>query len=270
MVYIGAAIIGILLGLMGSGGSILTVPVLLYLVGHSEKVVFAESMAIVGIISAVAVIPYAWKRTVCWVTVVRFGIPGVVGTYFGAAAGLMVDPRWQLLAFALVLGLAAWLMFRRPSKVALEKLELRQKEIPNSTQALLETLKIAGEGLIVGAVTGFVGVGGGFLIVPALVLLGGLKMQQAVATSLVVIVLKSLIGFYKYQHGLAEAGLSVSWETIGLFSVIGILGSFLGRAIGQRMPQEKLRFAFGIFLVLMGVFVIYQEFRKMTDVAIGS
>ncbi|MBL8854057.1 MAG: sulfite exporter TauE/SafE family protein [Planctomycetaceae bacterium] len=263
MIYIGAAIIGILLGLMGSGGSILTVPVLLYLVGHSEKVVFAESMAIVGIISAVAVIPYTWSRTVCWLTVLRFGIPGVVGTYFGAAAGLMVNPLWQLLTFAGVLGLAAWLMLRRQSNPNDEKVSSDDVERPSSQQVILQTLKIAGEGLVVGAVTGFVGVGGGFLIVPALVLLGGLKMQRAVATSLVVIVLKSMIGFYKYQHGLAEAGLSVSWETIGLFSIIGILGSFLGRAIGQRMPQEKLRFAFGIFLVLMGVFVIYQELSKL-------
>jgi uncharacterized protein len=263
LVYIGAAIIGILLGLMGSGGSILTVPVLLYLVGRPETVVFAESMAIVGIISAIAVIPYAWHRTVCWVTVLRFGVPGVVGTYFGAAAGLWVDPRWQLFTFAAVLGVAAWLMFRSPTKTLPVTLQPSSEDTANASQVVWKTLKIASEGLIVGAITGFVGVGGGFLIVPALVLLGGLRMQQAVATSLVVIVLKSLIGFYKYQHGLAEAGLSVSWDTIGLFSVVGILGSFFGRAIGQRMPQEKLRFAFGIFLVAMGIFVIYQELRKV-------
>jgi uncharacterized membrane protein YfcA len=261
VIYFGAAIIGLLLGLMGSGGSILTVPVLLYLVGHSEKVVFAESMAIVGIISAVAVIPYAWNRTVCWATVLRFGVPGVVGTYFGAAAGLMVDPRWQLLAFAAVLGIAAWLMLRRPREAKPTTFDADSSDKPKSND-LWKTLKIIGEGLIVGAITGFVGVGGGFLIVPALVLLGGLRMQQAVATSLVVIVLKSIIGFYKYQHGLAAAGLSISWDTIGLFSVVGIVGSFFGRAIGQRMPQEKLRLAFGIFLIAMGAFVIYQEVSK--------
>ncbi len=263
LIYLGAAIIGLLLGLMGSGGSILTVPVLLYLVGHSENVVFAESMAIVGIISAVAVLPYAWNRTVCWKTVLRFGIPGVVGTYFGAAAGLWVDPRWQLLTFAAVLGLAAWLMLRRqPQRVSAPE-GSTESEPANSKQAVWNTLKIAAEGLVVGVITGFVGVGGGFLIVPALVLLGGLKMQQAVATSLVVIVLKSMIGFYKYQHGLADLGLYVSWETIGIFSGIGIVGSFLGRAIGQRMPQDMLRLAFGVFLILMGAFVIYQELGKL-------
>ncbi|MBL8889331.1 MAG: sulfite exporter TauE/SafE family protein [Planctomycetaceae bacterium] len=263
MVYIGAAVIGLLLGLMGSGGSILTVPVLLYLVGHSEKVVFAESMAIVGIISAVAVIPYAWRRTVCWRTVLWFGIPGVMGTYGGVAIALQVDPRWQLITFALVLAVAAWLMLRGGAAPSPESPVTTNDKANFSTQSAGKTLQVVTEGLVVGAITGFVGVGGGFLIVPALVLLGGLRMQQAVATSLVVIVLKSLIGFFKYQHGLAETGLSVSWETIGMFSVIGICGSFLGRAIGQRMPQEKLRLAFGIFLILMGVFVLYQELSKL-------
>lgn len=263
MVYIGAAIIGLLLGLMGSGGSILTVPVLLYLVGHSEKVVFAESMAIVGIISAVAVIPYAWRRTVCWRTVACFGIPGVIGTYAGVAYALRVDPRWQLITFALVLGVAAWLMLREAAKSSAESQVSSYENAVVAKRNVLKTLQMVGEGLVVGAVTGFVGVGGGFLIVPALVLLGGLRMQQAVATSLVVIALKSLTGFFKYQHGLADAGLDVSWETIGMFSVIGIFGSFLGRAIGQRMPQETLRLAFGIFLMLMGAFVLYQELRKI-------
>jgi uncharacterized membrane protein YfcA len=270
LIYLGAALIGLLLGLMGSGGSILTVPVLHYMVGHTGTVAFAESMAIVGIISAVIVIPYTFSGTVCWLTVVRFGIPGVVGTYFGAALGLYSGPQWQLIVFGAVLLLAAYLMLR-PEKVkptALPDPNVSSAPAPaDSRQFWLKSLKIAGEGLVVGAITGFVGVGGGFLIVPALVLLGGLSMPRAIATSLVVIVLKSIIGFAKYQHGLAETGVTVSWETIFLFSTVGIAGSFVGREIGKRLNQQRLRLAFSIFLLAMGGFVFYQELPKLWPAA---
>ena len=263
MVYIGAALIGLLLGLMGSGGSILTVPVLYYLVGHQGTVAIAESMAIVGLISVFAVAPAAWRGNVCWITVIRFGLPGVVGTYLGAMLGLYTGPQWPLVVFSVVLLAAAWIMFRpAPKGQATETTE------PTS-QRLLETLlspktpKIILEGLVVGAVTGFVGVGGGFLIVPALVSLGGLSMRRAVATSLVVIFLKSLIGFWKYQHGLSESGQTVDWNTILIFAAVGVAGSFVGQQIGQRMKQERLRFAFAVFLLIMGAFVMSQEVPKL-------
>src|SRR5690606_1166020 len=111
----------------------------------------------------------------------------------------------------------------------------------------------------VGVLTGLVGVGGGFLIVPALVILGGLPMRTAVGTSLAVIALKSLAGFYKYLGVLAELDLRVNWSTVGLFIAIGIVGSLLGKAVSGRIDQVTLRRVFAVFLVIMDLFVLGKE-----------
>ncbi len=112
------------------------------------------------------------------------------------------------------------------------------------------------EGLVVGGVTGLVGVGGGFLIVPALVLLGGLTMHQAVGTSLAIIAMKSATGFYKYLDVLSQADLSVSWNLVYLFVALGIAGSFAGGAIAHRLPQSVLRRVFAVLLIGMGLFIM--------------
>ena len=116
--------------------------------------------------------------------------------------------------------------------------------------------KIAGDGLIVGIITGLVGVGGGFLIVPALVLLGGLSMHQAVATSLVIIAMKSFSGFYKYLDVLDQQSLSLDWQTLFLVTGLGIAGSFAGAHFAQRVPQQKLKKWFGYFLIIMGIYIL--------------
>ena len=115
------------------------------------------------------------------------------------------------------------------------------------------------DGLVVGIITGLVGVGGGFLIVPALALLGGLSMHRAVATSLVIIALKSYSGFFKYLDVLAGQGLSLDWSIIGLVTALGIAGSFAGNLIATRLPQERIRMLFGVFLIVMGVFILAQS-----------
>ncbi|WP_284327034.1 sulfite exporter TauE/SafE family protein, partial [Deinococcus metallilatus] len=186
LAWIGAALIGLSLGLLGSGGSILTVPVLVYLVGEPEKLAIAESLAIVGAISLFGAIPYALKRQIDWRSVLWFGIPGVAGTYLGAALSVYLSGVAQLMLFAVVMLLAAIMMFRPGG--AQPEAATNHKRSP---------LKIGAEGLVVGVLTGLVGVGGGFLIIPALVLLGGLPMSLAVGTSLLIIAAKSFVGFYK-------------------------------------------------------------------------
>ncbi len=114
-------------------------------------------------------------------------------------------------------------------------------------------------GAAVGVMTGLVGVGGGFLIVPALVLLVGLDMRLAVGTSLSIIVLNSLTGFLKYLDVLSDAGGAVDWRLVGTFAAIGIAGSLVGARLSQRVPQEGLRRGFAVFLVVMGVFILYKE-----------
>lgn len=247
--WIGALMVGLSLGLLGSGGSILTVPVLLYLVGEDEKVAIAESLGIVGVISLIGFIPYALKKKVHWRSVILFGIPGMAGTYGGAMIAGYVSGTFQLLLFAVVMLLAAVLMFRDKSKIE-----------HTGEQHQHAWWKIVMEGIAVGILTGLVGVGGGFLIVPALVLLGGLSMGFAVGTSLLIIAMKSFSGFYKYLDVLNDLDLFVDWELVLVFSLIGGAGSLIGKSIGAKLSNEGLKKGFAVFLVFMGAYIIYMNF----------
>jgi uncharacterized protein len=255
VVVVGALVIGLTLGLLGSGGSAVTVPVLVYLVGHGTKQSIAESMAIVGLISVVAAIPYARSKQIDWRSVWFFGIPGMFGTFLGAWLGGWSSAALQLIVFGLVLIGAAWVMLRKPSTEAEE-----EGAVPRSPSPIW---KIAIEGTAVGVVTGFVGVGGGFLIVPALVVLGRLQMRLAIGTSLVIISLKSAIGFAKYQQYLMAHGMSVEGRTVLIFVLVGVVGSLAGRAINQRLNQRLLKQVFAVFLILLGGFVMVREGSRL-------
>lgn len=243
----GALFVGFSLGMFGSGGSILTVPILVYVLDQPEKVAIASSLAIVGIVALFGAIPYAKDRLIDWRTVLMFGLPGVIGTYLGAWSSVLVTGAVQLMTFAVVMLLASFMMFRPP------KLDELNAQGPRPFH------KIALDGVIVGALTGFVGVGGGFLIVPALVLLGGLTMQTAVATSLVIVTLKSLVGYVKYTEVLSAEGLQPDLFIIAFFSVAGVIGSLGGNMLASKLPQESLRKGFASFLVIMGVFILVKN-----------
>jgi len=243
----GAIAIGVSLGLLGSGGSILTVPVLVYLLGQDEKVAIAGSLAIVGTIALAGSFQYLRSRLIDWRAVLWFGGPGMAGTYLGAWSAAYVPGVMQLALFALVMLLASWFMLR---PMRLDNAQAREARAG---------LKIAADGLVVGIVTGLVGVGGGFLIVPALVLLGGLSMHRAVATSLVIIAMKSYTGFWKYLDVLEQQQLELDWSAIGLVTALGIGGSFAGNLMATRMPQAKLRSVFGLFLIVMGLYILARS-----------
>ncbi|MDZ7705229.1 MAG: sulfite exporter TauE/SafE family protein [Trueperaceae bacterium] len=287
--WFGALAIGLSLGLLGSGGSILTVPVLVYLVGQTDKVAIAGSLAIVGGISLIGAVPYAIGRRVDWRSVLLFGVPGMAGTYLGAFLAVYVSGAFQLLLFAVIMLLAAVMMLRpSPADTHVASTDILPADVPPTEAAALKTTeevtdraatdpkeipaettaarpkkqavwKVGIEGLLVGVVTGLVGVGGGFLIVPALVLLGGLSMHMAVGTSLVIIALKSFSGFYKYTDVLAELGLGLDWNIILVVTGLGVVGSFAGNLIGSRIPQAALRRGFAVFLVVMGTFILWQN-----------
>lgn len=243
-------LVGLSLGLLGSGGSILTVPVLIYLAGESEKVAIAESLAIVGAISFAGFIPYALKKQVHWRSVVLFGLPGMAGTYGGAAIAAYVTGTFQLLLFAGVMIIAAVTMFRD---------EKKHRDPKGDIEIMHAWWKIVLEGIAVGILTGLVGVGGGFLIVPALVLLGGLPMSLAVGTSLLIIAMKSFSGFFKYMDVLANLGMSMNWELILVFSLIGAVGSLVGKKVGGKISNENLKKGFAVFLILMGSYIVYAN-----------
>lgn len=246
---VGALVIGVTLGVFGSGGSILTVPALVHLAGQSEKVAIAGSLLVVGSISVVAALPYAIAGEVDRRSVVWFGLPGIVGTWSGAALSRWVDGRVQMVLFALVaIGAAVLLM--------------RKREGEPRGGAPHARWKIVLEGLAVGVLTGLVGVGGGFLIVPALVLLGGLPLRRAVGTSLVVIALKSFAGFAKSTIVLQELGLALDLRVLALFAGFGIAGSLGASAIAGRLPQAALQRTFAIVLIAVGTWTLADTLTR--------
>jgi uncharacterized membrane protein YfcA len=241
-----AIAIGVSLGLFGSGGSILTVPVLLYLFGQDEKVAIAGSLAIVGAIAAAGAVRYVRQRLVDWRNVAVFGLPGMSGTYLGAWIAAFVPGAVQLVLFAVVMLAAAVFMLRPP----------RLDAEPAARRA---SWKIVLDGLAVGVLTGLVGVGGGFLIVPALVLLGGLTIHRAVATSLVIIAMQSFSGLVKHIDVLGSQGLRLEWDVIALVALLGIAGSLASSALAGRLNTARLTRYFGVFLIVMGALILVNS-----------
>ncbi|HEX6202673.1 MAG TPA: sulfite exporter TauE/SafE family protein [Thermoanaerobaculia bacterium] len=254
LAVLGALAIGLSLGLLGSGGSILTVPVLVYLLGQEEKVAIAGSLFVVGVVAAAGGAAAARRRLVDWRSVVVFGVPGMAGTWLGAALSRHVSGTLQLAVFAGVMLVAAVAMVRPPGGVARAHEAAGGEAAPRRAAA-----KVAGDGLAVGLVTGFVGVGGGFLIVPALVVLGGLPIPLAVGTSLTIIALKSATGFLGYLDVLGDLGLALDWPLLGLLSAVGVAGSLVGGRLGRRLPARRLRQAFAVFLVAVGLLILARS-----------
>lgn len=240
-----ALAVGLTMGLLGSGGSILTVPILVYLMGQDEKVAIASSLAIVGAVAALTTLLNIRDRSINWRTAIWFGAPGVLGTYLGAALSQFASGQVQLMVFAAVMLLSAFFMFWPPKFKAV------------TGDQKLSVIVI--EGLLIGALTGFVGVGGGFMIVPALVLLGGLSMTAAAATSLVIIAVKSAAGLVKYLELLEGSGLSLDWTLILIFIVLGMLGSFFGRGLGRVIEQRQAEQVFSVFLVAIAGWILVQS-----------
>lgn len=241
-----AIIVGIVMGLLGSGGSILTVPILVYVLGQDGKVAIGSSLAIVGAIALFGSFAYIKDKLVDWRSVWLFGIPGMMGTYAGAALAGYASTIFQLITFAVVM-LASSYMMLKPVNVDAKSPSERQP------------YKITIDGLLVGVLTGFVGVGGGFLIVPALAILGGLPIRIAIGTSMFIIFLKSTAGFIKYIDVLESMNLELDYTVITLFIVIGILGSYLGKFVSNKVPQIMLKKGFGGFLIIMGGFILTRS-----------
>ena len=252
LALLGALAIGLSLGLLGSGGSILTVPVLVYLLGQEEKVAIAGSLLVVGVVAAAGGVAAARRRLVDWRSVVVFGLPGMAGTWLGAVLSRHVAGGMQLAVFAGVMLVAAVAMAWPPAIGTPEAAD-------GSPAGRRSTVKVAADGLAVGLVTGFVGVGGGFLIVPALVVLGGLPIPLAVGTSLAVIALKSATGFLGHLRVLADLGLSLDWPLLALLSAVGVAGSLAGSRLGRHVPPRRLRRAFAVFLVVVATFILARS-----------
>lgn len=253
-VILAGLVTGLLLGVFGSGGSIVTTPALLYLLQVEPKSAIAMSMGIVAITATITAIQHWWRGNVNLKVTAIFGLFGVAGTYAGALLGVVTPVVVQLGLFALVMYAAAWKMLE-PALPAHKSVGAAAAEgcIGDDCEEL-HYKKIALHGIGVGVLTGFVGVGGGFLIVPALVLLSGLSMKRAVGTSLSIVSVKSFAGFAGYAGAVA-----VDYRTMAIFTAIAIAGSFAGGMIGHRLPAAHLKKAFGVFLVLVASYILIKS-----------
>ena len=246
-----AALIGIALGLLGGGGAILAVPIFNYVLGFGAKEAIASSLAVVGVTSLSGVASHWRERNVKLRVALAFGLPAAAGAFLGAKvlAGLLSGAA-QLALFAVVMLVSALFMFRDNNNSGKDE----QKESESDTGTRKMSVLLVAVGVGVGILTGLVGVGGGFLIVPALVLLSNVEMKQAVGTSLVVIAANSFSGFLGYL-----GSVEFQWGLIVLFSVLAVAGSFAGGYLTRFVPQRVLRKSFAVFLVLMGIFILYEN-----------
>jgi uncharacterized protein len=259
-----AALIGLSLGLLGGGGSILTVPILVYVLGFGAKQAIAMSLAVVGATSLFGAVSHWRSGNVKVRIALVFGSVAMAGTYLGARLAIFFTGAAQLALFALVMLIAAVFMLRDGRALDPHESIVGEPVDPATTLPLASILSrsparvsfaiIVVEGLAVGVLTGLVGVGGGFLIVPVLVLLGNLTMRQAVGTSLVVIAMKSAAGFLGYL-----GQVEIPWGFMTLFTAVSVVGILIGAWLVQFVPQGMLKRAFAVFLVVMGCSILYQN-----------
>jgi hypothetical protein len=258
--YIGALVIGVVLGLIGGGGSILTVPVLVYLLSVNPVTATAYSLFIVGLSTLIGAIQNIKKGLVDFKTALVFATPALIAVYttrkyivpaipehIATIANFTITKSFAIMIFfAIIMLLASISMIRNNNKISVE-----------ATKVTYNYPLIIAEGIIVGVLTGIVGAGGGFLIIPALVLLAKLPMKKAVATSLLIIAIKSLIGFIGDIQN-----LDIDWLFLLGFTAISVVGIFIGTYLSNFIDGKKLKKGFGWFVLIMGCYIIYKELTQ--------
>lgn len=256
--YIASLAMGITLGLMGGGGSILTVPILVYLFDLPPSVATGYSLFIVGVAALIGSILYIRKGEIDFKVGLTFAIPSVIGVYLSRGLILPRIPEIVfnfgnfalkkevliMAAFAALMVLASYSMIKR-----------RSGREPADLHAFMRGAVIAFEGLIVGVVAGFVGAGGGFLIIPALVILAGLTMRLAIGTSLTIIALQSLIGF----AGDVSRGAVIDWHILGTVAIVAIIGIIFGSMFAHKINEQRLKVVFGWFVLSMGTAILIEQ-----------
>ncbi len=263
--YLSAILIGISLGLIGGGGSSLAIPVLVYLFHLSPQAAIPDSFLIVGLSSFAGALTYIYSDLVCYKSSLVFGLPSILSVYFTHQYILPSIPEKLTLfgnisfskdVFVLsifsILMIAASISMIRPMK-------LDKATKPETEEKVYPYLQMAFSGICVGFLAGLVGAGGGFLIIPALILLVKLPMKQAVGTSLLIIAVNSGIGFVSHLQG----GQATDWAFLLLFSSLSISGIFLGKYISKFVSGVALKPAFGWFVLAIGVFIISQQIIKL-------
>jgi len=256
--FIGALLIGVVLGLIGGGGSILTVPIFVYLLGINPVVATAYSLFVVGVSSLFGALQNIRKKLVDFKTAIVFAIPAFIAVYltrrflvpaipeeiFQVGTFMVTRDIGIMVFFAIIMLLASYSMIKGKCKNCDDEDAVIQYNYP----------MIVLEGLVVGVITGIVGAGGGFLIIPALVMLAKLPMKKAVATSLLIIAIKSLIGFI----GDVET-MEIEWNFLLIFTAFSLIGIVLGVWLNKFIEGSKLKKSFGWFVLVMGIYIIVKE-----------
>ncbi|MDB9447232.1 sulfite exporter TauE/SafE family protein [Anabaena sp. CS-542/02] len=246
--------IGISLGLIGGGGSVLALPTLVYVMGIEPKSAVAMTLVIVGTVSLIGVIPH-WKQGhVNLKTAFIFGSATMLGAFAGAKIANLpfITGSLQMLLFAVMMLLASGLMIRRGAKSTAKQPDI--SEIYTKPICKYCWLWLVSEGLGVGILTGLVGVGGGFAIIPALVILGNIPMKQAIGTSLVIIAANAVSGFLGYW-----GEVSLDWNIITSFIIAASIGTVLGAYLSQYVDGKKLQKYFGYFLLGVAALILFQN-----------
>jgi uncharacterized membrane protein YfcA len=237
--------IGLSLGLLGGGGSILTVPALVYVVGQSPQAAITASLMIVGANSMVGAFMHRAQGTLNWKIALIFGGSGMAAAYLAAGWSRLLPPSILMLLFAALMLGVGLLMILKPQPSA------------TNTHSRSWLVTIA-SGLGVGVLTGFLGVGGGFLIVPALVMLVGLPIREAIGTSLVVIAMNSLAGFWGHLDGLA-----IDMQVVAIFVAAGLAGAMAGTQLTRWVQPHHLRKSFAVFVIALALFLFVDNIYKM-------
>ena len=257
-----AVSVGLALGTLGGGGSILTVPLLTYIAGMPPKEAIAASLLIVGVTSLSSLVVHARHRRVRWRTGLIFGAAGMVGAFAGGLIGGQLPGAVLMVAFAIMMiATAIAMVTRKPRRDTDQPTADAGTERAHSLPMLRTML----EGIVVGLITGIVGAGGGFLIVPALVLLGGLSMPVAVGSSLLVIAMKSFAGLAGYL-----TTVTLDWPLVAAVTAMAVLGALLGARLSGRIPADALQKVFGVFVLLTGTLVLVIELPPAWAIAAGG
>ncbi len=256
--YISALIIGISLGLIGGGGSILAVPVLAYLFSINEKSATAYSLFIVGASALVGGWKQHLKGFVDWRTALIFGIPAIAGVTLVRhyVVPALPDVLFQVEDYQFTRRMAMFGLFAVLMIPAAYSMLKKDKNVIKTGDVAYNYPLILIEGLIVGGITGMIGAGGGFLIIPALVILANVEMKIAVGTSLIIIAIKSLMGFFLGDAMITE----IDWNFLVLFTGLSFIGVFIGSYFSNFIDGKKLKKGFGYFILVMAIFIFYMEF----------
>ncbi len=252
--YIIAVFIGITLGLIGSGGSILAIPVLVYLLGIEPQIATVYSLFIIGFVSFVGSLKNLQDGLVATRVALLFGVPSILAIIIMRwyINPLIPNTICEIDGFILSKNLLIMLSFSILMILASISMINKKKEIVQTTE--VNNFQLIIQGTIIGLISGFIGVGGGFLIIPALLFYANLPMNKAVATSLIIISINSIIGFFS-----STTSMVIDWKILSTFTILSTVGIFIGRYLAKYISNEKLKPLFGYFVLITGIYILLKE-----------